>query len=83
MKNKISKENIYKIISKILKVSEKKLIKIDKLNSIESWDSMAQLDILSAIDKKLGNKLSNLNEIASITSIKKLINLLKKKSLLE
>ena len=83
MKNKISKENIYKIISKILKVPEKKLIKIDKLKSIESWDSMAQLDILSAIDEKLGNKLSNLNEIASITSIKKLINLLKKKSLLK
>ena len=31
----------------------------------------------------IDNKLSNLNEIASITSIKKLINLLKKKSLLK
>ena len=83
MKNKINKNDIYKIIAKILKTTPEKIIKIDKLDKIKNWDSLAQLDILSALDKKLGNKLSNLNDIASILSVKKLISTLKKKSLIK
>jgi len=83
MKNKINKEEIYKIIAKILKTTPDKIIKVDKLDKIKNWDSLAQLDILSALDKKLGNKLNNLNDIASILSVKKLISTLKKKSLIK
>ena len=83
MKNLISTDDIYKIIAKILKTTPAKITKTDKLNLIETWDSLAQLDILSALDAKLGNQLSNLNDIASITSVKKLIKVLKKKSLIK
>tara|TARA_B100000902_G_C26721937_1_gene627070 strand:- start:71 stop:322 length:252 start_codon:yes stop_codon:yes gene_type:complete len=83
MKNKITKNEIYKIIGKILKTTPEKIIKIDRFDKIKSWDSLAQLDILSAIDKKLGNKLNNLNDISSILSVKKLISTLKKKSLIK
>jgi len=83
MKKFISTEDIYKIIAKILKTTPAKIIKTDKLNLIETWDSLAQLDILSALDAKLGNQLSNLNDIASITSVKKLIRIFKKKSLIK
>tara|TARA_B100000780_G_scaffold261799_1_gene214473 strand:+ start:52 stop:303 length:252 start_codon:yes stop_codon:yes gene_type:complete len=83
MKKKISPDDIYKIIAKILKTTPAKIIKIDKLTSIKTWDSLAQLDILSALDAKLDNQLSNLNDIASITSVKKLINIFKKKSLIK
>ena len=82
MKNKITKDDIYKTIAKILKTTPDKILKVDKLDKIKNWDSLAQLDILSALDKKLGNKLSNLNDIASILSVKKLISTLKKKSLI-
>ena len=83
MKKKISANEIYKIIAKILKTTPAKIIKTDKLTSIKNWDSLAQLDILSALDAKLGNQLSNLNDIASITSVKKLIIIFKKKSLIK
>jgi len=83
MKKFISTEDIYKIIAKILKTTPAKIIKTDKLNLIKTWDSLAQLDILSALDAKLGNQLSNLNDIASITSVKKLIRIFKKKSLIK
>ena len=83
MKNKITKNEIYKIIGKILKTTPEKIIKIDRFDKIKNWDSLAQLDILSAIDKKLGNKLNNLNDISSILSVKKLISTLKKKSLIK
>ena len=83
MKNKITKDEIYKIIGKILKTKPEKILKIDRFDKIKNWDSLAQLDILSAIDKKLGNKLNNLNDISSILSVKKLISTLKKKSLIK
>tara|TARA_Y100000816_G_C26030500_1_gene539462 strand:- start:428 stop:679 length:252 start_codon:yes stop_codon:yes gene_type:complete len=83
MKNKITKDEIYKIIGKILKTKPEKILKIDRFDKIKNWDSLAQLDILSAIDKKLGNKLNNLNDVSSILSVKKLISTLKKKSLIK
>ena len=82
MKNKISKEDILKIISKILKISTKEIEKIDNYEKIDSWDSLAQLDIISAIDKKLNGKISKVKNIAEIKSVKKVISALKKKSLI-
>ena len=44
-------------IGKILKTTPEKILKTDRFDKMKNWDSLAQLDILSAIDKKLGNKL--------------------------
>ena len=82
MKKKPTTNDIVKIIAKILKVSVEKVEKIDNYTKIESWDSLAQLDIISALDKKLKGQLSKIKNIAEITSIKKIISLLKKNSLI-
>ena len=82
MKNKISKEDILKIISKILKISTKEIEKIDNYEKMDTWDSLAQLDIISAIDKKLNGKIGKVKNIAEIKSVKKIISALKKKSLI-
>ena len=79
MKNKTSKADILKIISKILKMSPQKIEKIDDYTKMESWDSLAQLDIISAIDKKLNGRIGKIKNIAEIKSVKKIISLLKKK----
>ena len=83
MPKKITKDVIIKIIAKILKTTPSKIQKINDLKSVKEWDSLAHLDILSEMDKKLGNKLSNIKNISNVTNIKKLINILKKKSLLK
>ena len=82
MKKKPSKADILKIISKILKMSPQKIEKIDDYTKMESWDSLAQLDIISAIDKKLNGKIGKIKNIAEIKSVKKIISFLKKKSLI-
>ena len=82
MKKKPSKVDILKIISKILKMSPQKIEKIDDYTKMESWDSLAQLDIISAIDKKLDGRIGKIKNIAEIKSVKKIISLLKKKSLI-
>ena len=82
MKKKPSKADILKIISKILKMSPQKIEKIDDYTKMERWDSLAQLDIISAIDKKLNGRIGKIKNIAEIKSVKKIISLLKKKSLI-
>lgn len=82
MKKKPSKEDIIKIIAKILKMSSQKVEKIDNYTRMESWDSLAQLDIISALDTKLNGKIGKIKNIAEIKSVKKIITLLKKKSLI-
>ena len=82
MKKKPSKADILKIISKILKMSTQKIEKIDNYTKMENWDSLAQLDIISAIDKKLNGKIGKVKNIAEIKSVKKVISALKKKSLI-
>tara|TARA_X000001036_G_C20602292_1_gene775441 strand:- start:947 stop:1198 length:252 start_codon:yes stop_codon:yes gene_type:complete len=82
MKKKPSKDDIIKIIAKILKMSAQKVEKIDNYTKMENWDSLAQLDIISALDKKLNGKIGKIKNIAEIKSVKKIISLLKKKSLI-
>jgi len=82
MKKKPSKEDIVKIIAKILKMSPQKIEKIDNYAKMDSWDSLAQLDIISALDTKLNGKIGKIKNIAEIKSVKKIIILLKKKSLI-
>ena len=82
MKKKPSKEDIVKIISKILKMTPQNVEKIDNYTKMDSWDSLAQLDIISALDTKLNGKIGKIKNIAEIKSVKKIITLLKKKSLI-
>ncbi len=82
MKKKPSKEDIVKIIAKILKMSPQKIEKIDNYTKMDNWDSLAQLDIISALDTKLNGKIGKIKNIAEIKSVKKIIILLKKKSLI-
>ena len=49
---------------------------------MKNWDSLAQLDIISAIDTKLNGKIGKVKNISEIQSVKKIISLLRKKSLI-
>ena len=77
MPKKIAKDEIIKIIAKILKTTPSEIQKISDLKSVKEWDSLAHLDILCEMDEKLGNKLNDIKNISEITNIKKLINILK------
>ena len=57
--------------------------KIDNFSKMKSWDSLAHLEILSALDAKLNNKVNKIKNISDIRSTKKIIAILKKKSLIK
>ncbi len=80
-KIQLSKDIIINSISKVLKVSKKKININSGSENIESWDSLAQLSILSELDKKTKGKVFEIKEISTAASIKKIIKVLKKKNL--
>ena len=83
MKKKLTKENVIDIIAKKLKMASSKVKKLDNFSKMKSWDSLAHLEILSTLDAKLGNKVNKIKNISDVTSIKKIVRILQKNSLIK
>lgn len=79
----LSNDIIISSISKILKINKKKINVNSGSDNIESWDSLAQLSILSELDKKSKGKVFKIQEISIATSVKEIIKILKKNKLLK
>jgi len=78
----LTEKNIIDCISKVLQISKKITINSNSKN-IEEWDSLAHLNILMALDKKANGKIFSIKEIAKATSVKEIIQILKKKKFLK
>ena len=77
------KENeLIQLIKKSLKTKQKIDIN-SKSNNIEEWDSVGHLILLSNLDKQLKGATSNIADIATADSVKKIINILKKNKLIK
>ncbi len=75
----MSKEVVIKIIKDILKIKSKN-IDVAKLQigTHKNWDSLANMQILMEIEKKLNIRFS-VNDLGSLNSVKKILNKLKLK----
>ncbi len=69
---------LIKKIAKILKTSEKILVKKDDFQKFKFWDSLIHLQILSLLEDQIGSKVNKINNLASLTSLKKILNKIKK-----
>tara|TARA_Y100000996_G_scaffold364529_1_gene308796 strand:+ start:204 stop:434 length:231 start_codon:yes stop_codon:yes gene_type:complete len=65
-------------ISKILDVKKNELLKIDNFLKLENWDSLKHLEVITELDKLLGNKIKNIKDFSKLTSLKKILSLIKK-----
>jgi len=65
-------------ISKILDVKKNELLKKDNFLKLENWDSLKHLEIITELDKLLGNKIKNIKDFSKLTSLKKILSLIKK-----
>ena len=69
------------IISKSLNVNLKKVSLNLKKDSLDEWDSLGHLAILTALDKVTKGKAAKLKNIANFKSLSQLFNILKKAKL--
>ena len=79
MKNEIKNE-AFSIIAEILKVNTKTLNINSSSKNIKNWDSLANFNILIAIEKKFNIeiKAKDYSKLGNLSDILKIINLYKK-----
>ena len=78
----ISENDLLKLIQISLKSKAKITLKSNSDNS-QGWDSLGQLSILTALDKKLKGKTSKLGTLAVADSVGKILKILKSNKLLK
>jgi len=76
----MNKDDLLSLIKNALEVEHVDLS--SSMDTIEEWDSLGHLSILSTIDERLDGKASDISDLASATSVEKIINILEKNSLM-
>ena len=77
MNTKIQIEEIYTIICSKISVSKNELNENSKSSDFYKWDSLAQLNIILEIEKKINKKI-DASMMSELTSVKSIIDYLKK-----
>lgn len=75
-------EEILTEIEIALKAPQGSITKDSSSENVENWDSLGQLGILVALDKLFAGKIAQIQEMALADSVEKILNLLKKNSLI-
>jgi len=74
---KINNKEVISIIANKISVSEKDLNENSKSSDFYKWDSLAQLNIILEIEKKINKKI-DASIMGELTSVKSIIDYLKK-----
>lgn len=74
MKNKKNIKKIISVIAKILNVPPNKISIKSKANDFKTWDSLAQIKIILAVEKIINKKISS-SKIGDLNSIKSILKL--------
>ena len=79
---KLSEKDVFEIIGKALTPNNQEITLDTTSDNVAGWDSLAHLGILVDLDKAFDNKVGGITEMASASSVKRIIQLLKDNSLL-
>ena len=77
----INEKKLKNLISNILEIKSEKITLNSGMNTIEQWDSLAHLSILSELDKLTKGKAGKIKGLSNSTSVKDILKLLKKSKL--
>ena len=78
---KLTEDSIIKLIQSILG-KKSKITLNSNMDNIENWDSLNHLKILEKLDKVTKGKVAEISDIATASSVKEMITILKRKKLL-
>ncbi|MFC1718244.1 acyl carrier protein [Candidatus Poribacteria bacterium] len=75
-------EEICRIIEKALELEVGSVSVDGNVDTIEEWDSLGFLSILSALEERFGNKVATIDDLASVKSVKEITNILRRESII-
>ena len=78
---KLSEDDVIKIIKDSFVEKNIELTVNSSATDVENWDSLAQINIILALDKVFDGKIAGLSEMATANSVTKILTLLKENGL--
>ena len=78
----INKNKVLEIVVKALQVDAESISIDSSSDNAEEWDSLAHLTILLELDRKLDGKAGKINDLATATSVRAILEILKKHDLI-
>ena len=75
-------EEIFRIIESALGLKKGSVSIEDNMNTIEKWDSLGFLSILSALEQRYGNRVAMIDDLATVKSVKEIIDIFKSESII-
>lgn len=75
-------KEICRVIERALGLPDNSVNVNDSMETIQEWDSLGLLTILSALDERFGNRIAAIDEISSVRSVKGIIDILKNRSII-
>jgi len=76
-----NKEKVLRVITEAFE-RKKQITEDDDVNSVEEWDSLGHLGMLTAIDRTFEGKAADIQDLAGATSIKKILEILEREKLI-
>lgn len=77
----IMEEEICKIIEEALEMKAGSVCVNDDESTLENWDSLGLLSILSLLEKRFGSKIAAIDDLASVRSVKGILKIFKSESI--
>ena len=74
-------EKICRIIEEALELEVGSVRVNDDTSTIETWDSLGLLSILSLLEERFGGKIAAIEDLSSIKSVKEIIEIFKRESI--
>lgn len=78
----MSEKEVLEVIQKALNLKGKTLTGESTMQDVKEWDSLGHLSILSALDKAFGGKIAAIKKMATVDSVRKILQLLRENSLI-
>lgn len=75
-------EEICRIVEDALGLNKGSVKIQDSMSTIQRWDSLGFLSILSALEERFGNKVADIDDLAGAKSVKEIIDILKRESII-
>lgn len=74
-------EKICRIIEEALELESGSVCVNDDTSTIETWDSLGLLSILSLLEERFGSKITAIEDLSSVKSVKEIIEIFKRESI--
>jgi acyl carrier protein len=78
----IMEEEICRIIEEALEMKTGSVCVSDDNSTLECWDSLGLLSILSLLEKRFGSKVAAIDDLASVKSVKEIAEVFEKESII-